>query len=422
MQMVRQVQDGHHYFGRRRIASTSAPSPRFSSADPASKQEKRSQRRQSFPSRRAFLQGCGERRIAGSAVDEFGRGAERDHHAPGRVADRVLAFGAHLERAFRFRRAIDPAGGGRQKDPLRRLDNRGLSELVHRLPIGPAAAAPLEEPLAILRGIGPGPDQLRKALGRIYARDFRRLPSGRGRRQRRFGERSGSRRRLVGDDGRSRGRLGGGAGAGGEAACCPASGAGAGAGGAVGEGAGGAAASCAAGGAGEGGGEGAALCARRGGSRRAARATGVGPGETGGVTFVWLLAVQKKAAIATRTTPPSKAHNQRDMASPSRRSELSPVLLEVDQTMLMDMSHMNQRRHFYRHVVHQVLMFDVPDMSSPSHVAPSVPATFDINRRSRWNDGLDPMVRAGSCSQVQVRGGMGYGRSGGQSGKHQTHC
>jgi len=81
--------------------------------------------------------------------------------------------------------------------------------------------------------------------------------------------------------------------------------------------------------------------------------------------------------------------------------------------MLVDMSHMNQRRHFYRHVVHQVLMFDVPYMSCPSHVAPSVPTTFDINRRSRWNDGLDPMVRAGSRSQVQVRGGMGYGRPGG---------
>jgi hypothetical protein len=46
----------------------------------------------------------------------------------------------------------------------------------------------------------------------------------------------------------------------------------------------------------------------------------------GGVTLVWLLAIQKTAAIATRTTPPSKAHNQRDMASPSRRCELSPMM------------------------------------------------------------------------------------------------
>ena len=96
-------------------------------------------------------------------------------------------------------------------------------------------------------------------------------------------------------------------------------------------------------------------------------------------------------------------------------------MLEVDQTMLMDMSHVNQRRHFYCHVVHQVLMLDVPDMSSPSHVAPSVPATFDINRRSRRNDRLDPMVRAGSCSQVQVRGGVSYGRVSRQSRKRQTH-
>ena len=50
---------------------------------------------------RTFLQGCGERRIAGSAVDKFGRRAERDHHAPGRVANRVLAVGAYLERAVR---------------------------------------------------------------------------------------------------------------------------------------------------------------------------------------------------------------------------------------------------------------------------------------------------------------------------------
>jgi hypothetical protein len=34
-----------------------------------------------------------------------------------------------------------------------------------------------------------------------------------------------------------------------------------------------------------------------------------------------LLAIQKAAAIATRTAPPSKAHNQRDMAFPSRHSE-----------------------------------------------------------------------------------------------------
>ena len=132
--------------------------------------------------------------------------------------------------------------------------------------------------------------------------------------------------------------MGDGAGAGGEAACCPASGAGVEAGGATGAGAGGAAASFAAGGAGEGGGEGAAFCAVGAGADDGAGSlatgagaggTGVtvaGPGETGGVTFVWLLAVQKTAAIATRTTPPSKAHNQRDMAFPSRRLELSPMM------------------------------------------------------------------------------------------------
>jgi hypothetical protein len=77
-------------------------------------------------------------------------------------------------------------------------------------------------------------------------------------------------------------------------------------------------------------------------------------------------------------------------------------MLEVDQTMLMDMRYVNERRHFCCHVVHQVLMLYVSDMSSPSHVAPGVPATFDINWRSRRNDSLDPMVRAGSCTQVQV--------------------
>ena len=75
--------------------------------------------RLAFPLRRAFLQGCGERRIAGSAVDEFGWGAERDHHAPGRIANRVLAIGAYLERAFRFGCAVDPANRGGEKDPLR---------------------------------------------------------------------------------------------------------------------------------------------------------------------------------------------------------------------------------------------------------------------------------------------------------------
>ena len=120
MHIVRQVQDGQPLLSvARQIASTAAPSPRFSSADPASKREKRSRLRQSFLLRRAFLQGCGERRIARSAVDEFGGGAQCDHHASRRVANRVLAFGAHLERAFRLRRAIDLTDGGRQNDPLR---------------------------------------------------------------------------------------------------------------------------------------------------------------------------------------------------------------------------------------------------------------------------------------------------------------
>ena len=71
----------------------------------------------------------------------------------------------------------------------------------------------------------------------------------------------------------------------------------------------------------EGGGAGfCATGAEAGGAGAGAGTTAVGLGETGGVTF----AVQKRAAIATRTTPPSKAHNQRDMASPSRSPELSP--------------------------------------------------------------------------------------------------
>ena len=76
------------------------------------------------------------------------------------------------------------------------------------------------------------------------------------------------------------------------------------------------------------------------------------------------------------------------------------LILEVDQTMLMDMSHMNYRCHFHCNVVHQVLMVNVPDMSGPRHVAPSVAATFDIDRRSRRNDRLDLMMRTGSRSQV----------------------
>jgi hypothetical protein len=54
--------------------------------------------------------------------------------------------------------------------------------------------------------------------------------------------------------------------------------------------------------------------------------TVAGPGETGGVTFVWLLAVQKTTATATSTTPPSKTHNQRDMVSPWCRSGPSPMM------------------------------------------------------------------------------------------------
>ena len=147
-----------------------------------------------------------------------------------------------------------------------------------------------------------------------------------------------------------------GVGAGGEAACCPASGAGLRAGGAVGAGAcagvgaGGAAASGAAGGEGEDGAEGAAFCAVEAGDGTGA--TGVVPRETGGRTLVW--SIQKTAAIATRTTPASKARNQRDMAFPPRRSELLPATLEVDQSMLMDMRYVNERRHFCCHVVHKV--------------------------------------------------------------------
>src|ERR1700729_2242262 len=71
--------------------------------------------------------------------------------------------------------------------------------------------------------------------------------------------------------------------------------------------------------------------------------------------------------------------------------------------------------------MHQVLMLNVPDVSSPSHVAPSVPATFDINRRSRRNDRLEPMRGAGSRPQVQVRGDVGYGCTIWQRGKRQAH-
>src|SRR5580704_150058 len=101
-------------------------------------------------------------------------------------------------------------------------------------------------------------------------------------------------------------------GAGGEVACRSASDSGAGAGGA--------AASGSAGGAGEDGAEGAAFCAVEAGA--GAGATGVVPRETGGRTLVW--SIQKTAATATSTTPASKAHNQRDITFPSRRSELSP--------------------------------------------------------------------------------------------------
>ena len=69
--------------------------------------------------------------------------------------------------------------------------------------------------------------------------------------------------------------------------------------------------------------------------------------------------------------------------------------------MLMDMRYVNERRHFCCHVMHQVLMLYVADMSSPSHVAPSLPATFDIDRRSRGNDGLDPMMRAGPARKFR---------------------
>ena len=35
-------------------------------------------------------------------------------------------------------------------------------------------------------------------------------------------------------------------------------------------------------------------------------------------------------------------------------------MLEIDQTMLMNMSHVNERRDFFGHVVHQVLMLTYP--------------------------------------------------------------
>ena len=67
--------------------------------------------------------------------------------------------------------------------------------------------------------------------------------------------------------------------------------------------------------------EGAAFCAVEAGA--GAGATGVVLRDTGGRTLV--SSTQKTAAIATSTTPASKPHNQRGLAFPSRRSELSAI-------------------------------------------------------------------------------------------------
>src|SRR5208337_2577954 len=112
------------------------------------------------------------------------------------------------------------------------------------------------------------------------------------------------------------------------------------------------------------------------------------------------------ASAALRPDHSISSHGREPPAGLPSLCRWLPSLLVVARAMLMDMSDMvdmsdmNQRRHFLCHVVHQVLMANVSDMSSPSHVAPCVPATFDIDPRSRWNDGLDLMMRTGPRSQV----------------------
>ena len=112
------------------------------------------------PSERAFHQSGRERRIACRTVEKLGIGSEFDVHCSRRIADGVLTIGAQSERAALAGGRFEQANGGRQPDSLR-LDDRGLRKLVHRLSKRQRFASPLEKPVAVGGGRGPGANQPR---------------------------------------------------------------------------------------------------------------------------------------------------------------------------------------------------------------------------------------------------------------------
>ena len=103
--------------------------------------------------------------------------------------------------------------------------------------------------------------------------------------------------------------------------------------------------------------------------------------------------------------------------STPNRSESLKLRLKVDQPVLVDMSHVNELRYFHSYVVHKVLVLHISDMSSPSHIAPTMSATFDVDSSARRNDRLDLMVGSGARPQIQVRRSVSYCRICRQSGK-----
>ena len=80
--------------------------------------------------------------------------------------------------------------------------------------------------------------------------------------------------------------------------------------------------------------------------------------------------------------------------------------------MFVDMNFMDKWRDHDCNVVHEIVRVDVPLVSCPAHVAPSVTATMYIYLGVRGNDRPHLMARRGSRPQIEIRSRMGDGSVG----------
>ena len=75
--------------------------------------------------------------------------------------------------------------------------------------------------------------------------------------------------------------------------------------------------------------------------------------------------------------------------------------------MFVDMNFVDKRRDHDCNVVYEILRVDVPLVSCPPHVAPSVTAAMYIYLGSRGNDCPHLMSRRGPRPQIEIRSRMG---------------